>query len=170
MANETIRLSEKQAYKVSEEILEKVKTYESRMSYRLARWVEAAELYSGKTATNKENSRLSHNSAELLKSIRAARNMIVRMLLGQKPCFELEAMDVIGHYEPEKLIKAEYYIQNQLDLARLNKAMARAIDQLLLYGTVAIHEQYEPLRASFLGRKNYITTFRPLSLINGALS
>lgn len=170
MANEQIKLSEKQSYKVSEEIQEKVKAYESRMAYRLARWVEAAEMYSGKTATSRENSRLSPNSAELLKSIRAASNMIVRMLLGQKPCFELEAMDVIGHYEPEKLLKSEYYVQNQMDLARFPKAMVRAISQLLLYGTVAIHEQYEPLRASFLGRKNYVTTFRPLSLINCAFS
>ena len=170
MANEPIKLSEKQAYKVTDEVMSKVNTYESRMAYRLARWVEAAEMYSGRSATSKENARLSPNSAELLKSIRAARNMIVRMLLGQKPCFELEALDVIGHYEPEKLLKAEYYVQNQMDLSRFNKAMARAIDQLLLYGTVAVHEQYEPLRASFLGRKNYITTFRPLSLINCAFS
>lgn len=170
MPDETIRPSEKQAHLIVEEVLSKVYNYESRMTHRLTRWVEAAELYSGRTATAKENSKTSPNSAELFKSIRAARNMIMRMLLGQKPCFELEAMDVAGHYDPAKLLKAEYYIANQLDLARFNRNMARTIDQLLLYGTVAIHEQYEPLRASFLGRKNWVTTFRPLSLINCAFA
>ena len=170
MANENINPGEKKAKLIVEEVLSKIGTYESRMTTRLARWIEAAELYCGKTATSKENSVLSHNSAELFKSIRAARNMIMRMLLGQKPCFELECMDIIGYDDPAKILKAEHYITNQLDLAKFNKNMARTIDQLLLYGTVAIHEQYEPLRASFLGRKNWVTSFRPLSLINCAFS
>jgi hypothetical protein len=168
--NQTIKPSSEKAEKIIQEVIEKVNDYEGRMSSRLTRWVEIAELYSGKTATQKENSKLSPNSAELYKAIRAMRNMIMRMLLGQKPCFELECLDIIGYDDPYKLLKTEHYITNQLDLARFDKGMARALDQLLLYGTVAIHEQYEPLRASFLGRKNYVTTFRPVSLINCAFS
>lgn len=168
--NQSITPDEKRASKIIEEVLSKVSNYESRMTTRLARWTEVAELYIGKTATSKDNSKLSPNSAELFKAIRAMRNMIMRMLLGQKPCFELSCMDIIGYDDPYKLLKAEHYIANQLDLARFDKNMARALDQLLLYGTVAIHEQYEPLRASFLGRKHWVTSFRPLSLINCAFS
>ena len=168
MSNQTYVPDDKKEYQICSEINEKVNTYESRMTNRLARWVEYAELYCGKTATSHENSKLSPNSAELFKAIRAMRNMLMRMLLGSKPCFSLDCMDIIGYDDPSKLLKAEHYVSNQLDLSRFDKAMARALDQLLLYGTVVCHEQYEPLRASFLGRKHFVTTFRPISLINCA--
>ena len=170
MANKLISPSAEKAAKIREEILSKIHHYESRMGYRLQRWVEAAEMYQGRTATHKENSKASPNSAELFKAIRARRDMILRMLLGQKPCFELECMDIIGYDEPAKILKAEHYVNNQLEMARFDKGMARAIDQLLLYGSVAVHESYEPLRQSFLGQKHYVTTFRPQSLINCAFA
>ena len=153
---------------IIEEINEKITHYESRMARRLYHWVETAELYAGKTATSRENSKLSPNSSELYKAVRAISNMQYRMLTGQKPFFELESMDIIGYTQPEKIIKSEHYITNQLELSRFNKGLYRALVQLNLYGSVAIHEQYEPLRASFLGRKRYITSYRPVSLINCA--
>jgi hypothetical protein len=170
MSNDKYVPSEQKARLIREEILQKIEIYESRMTNRLARWVEAAELYCGKTQTSKDNSKNSPNSAELFKAIRAMRNMLMRMLLGNKPSFELECMDLIGYSDQKKILKAEHYVQNQLDLSNYEKGMARALDQILLYGSVACHEQYEPLRASYLGRKNYVTTFRPVSLINCAFS
>jgi len=174
--NRKIKLSEKEKNLVVNEILEKVKFYEQKMTTRLARWVEIAELYCGKTATQKENSKNSPNSPELYKAIRAIANMQMRMLLGQKPPFELEPNDILGYdvenNQPDwsKLIKLEHYIQEQLDLSKFPKNLYRALTQLLLYGSVACLEQYEPMRSSFLGRKKYVTTFRPISLVNCAFS
>lgn len=168
--NKTITLSDKKAQEVIKEIEEKAGTYENRMITRLQRWNEAAELYMGRTATQKENSKLSPNSTELYKAIRAMSNMIMRMLLGAKPPFELECLDILGYDDPTKLIKTEHYLLNQMDMARFDKACYKAINQLLLYGSVVNHMQYEPLRASFLGRKRYITSMRPISLVNCAFS
>lgn len=170
MPNISIRPSQPEAAKIVTEITGKIDNYEKRMTNRLARWVEAAELYSGKTATTRENSKISCNSAELYKAIRAISNMMVRMMVGQKPSFELEAMDIIGAEDPHKLLIAEHYITQQLDLANYNKNLVRALVQLLLYGTVVCHEPYEPVRRSFLGKKKFVTQFRPISLINCAFS
>ena len=168
--NKTIIPTDKQRHNILGEILEKRNAYEARMTTRLARWVEIAELFCGKTSTSKENSKNSPNSTELYKAIRAMANMQMRMLLGQKPPFELECMDILGYDDPNKLIKVEHYITNQMDLARVDKGLYRALTQLLLYGTVVNHYQWEPLRASFLGRKRYITTYRPISLVNCAFA
>lgn len=170
MANKTYRPDTNKAHKIVAEVMGKVTSYESRMTNRLANWIQMAELYSGKLSTSKENAVNSPNSAELYKAIRAMRNMLMRMLLGQKPCFELESMDIIGFEQPERLLKAEHYVTNQMDLARFDKGLARTLDQLLLYGSVAVHNPYEPLRASFLGRRHYVTKYRPISLINCAFS
>ena len=48
-----IKLSEKKARLVCAEILEKIKKYEGRMMNRLDRWNRAAELYSGRTYTQR---------------------------------------------------------------------------------------------------------------------
>jgi hypothetical protein len=170
MSNKTFRPTAEKKAKICQEVIGKITNYEARMTNRLARWVEYAELYCGKTSTLKENSKNSPNSTELYKAVRSMSNMIIRMLLGQKPAFELSALDIIGHSDPNKLIKAEHYVTNQMDLARVDKNMKRAIDQLLLYGSVAVHHPFEPLRASFLGRKRYITSYRPVSLINCAFA
>jgi len=170
MSNKKFTPDVSKANSVINEINGKIQAYEQRMTTRLARWVEIAELYCGKTGTQKENSRLSPNSAELYKAVRAISNMQYRMLTGQKPFFELQAMDIIGYADPHKLLKAEHYITNQLDLSRYNKGLYRALVQLNLYGSVAVHEQYEPLRSSFLGKPRYITSFRPVSLVNCAFS
>ena len=170
MANKNYNPSQEESHEICDEILGKIGSYESRMTTRLARWIEIAELYCNKTATQKENSKNSPNSAELYKAVRAISNMQFRMLTGQKPWYELEAMDILGHSDPHKIIKAEHYVANQLELSRFNKGLYRALVQLNLYGTVAIHEQYEPLRASFLGRKRFITSFRPVSLVNCAFA
>lgn len=168
--NQTIKLSENKAQEVIQEIEDKVGVYETRMVTRLQRWNEAAELYMGRTATQKDNSKNSPNSTELYKAIRAMSNMIMRMLLGQKPPFELECLDIIGFTDPAKIIKSEHYLTNQMELSRFAKACYKAINQLLLYGSVVNHMQFEPLRASFLGRKRYITSMRPISLVNCAFS
>jgi len=170
MSNRKINPSQVNSSKIKAEILGKIGVYENRMSTRLSRWVEAAELYCGKTSTTGGNSKASSNSPELFKAIRALRNMLLRMLLGAKPSFELECMDIIGYNNPGQVLKVEHYVTNQLDLSRYEKGMARAIDQVLLYGSVACHEQFEPQRSSFLGRKQYVTSFRPISLINCAFS
>jgi len=170
MSNKNYNPSSEESNKIVTEINGKIGAYDSRMTTRLARWVEIAEYYCNKTATQHENSKNSPNSAELYKAVRAISNMQFRMLTGQKPWYELEAMDIIGHSDPHKLIKAEHYVANQLELSRFNKGLYRALVQLNLYGTVAIHEQYEPLRASFLGRKQFVTSFRPVSLINCAFA
>lgn len=168
--NQTINPDTNKSSEIVNEILEKIKTYETRMTGRLARWSEIAALYLGKTATQRENSKNSPNSTELYKAIRAMSNMMMRMLLGQKPPFELEALDIIGFTAPNKLIKAEHYLTNQMDLARFDKGCHRALVQLLLYGSVVSHMQYEPLRSSFLGRKRFITSYRPISLVNCAFA
>lgn len=176
MANQRIKLNEKQKKMIADEIIGKVNFYEQRMTTRLARWVEIAELYCGKTATQKENSKNSPNSSELYKAIRAIANMQMRMLLGQKPPFEIEPLDILGFNtetgEPDyhKLIRLEHYIQNQLDLSKYPKNLYRALTQLLLYGTVACLEQFEPLRFSFLGGKKWITSFKPISIVNCAFA
>lgn len=170
MANIKITPSTAKAEEIREEINEKIQHYESRMTYRLQRWTEAAELWGGNTYTQRENSKISPNSAELYKAVRAESNMIIRMLLGSKPAFELESNDIIGYDDPYKILLSEHYVQNQLDLSRFEKGMSRAINQVLLDGTVVVHEQYEPLRQSFLGQKQYVTSFRPLSLINCAFA
>ena len=173
--NKTITPDSIKSQQITYEINEKITNYESRMSKRLIRWVETAELYAGKTSITRENSKLSPNSSELYKAVRAISNMQYRMLTGQKPWYELECMDIMGYDDPNskrppdyKLLKTEHYIGNQLELSRFNKGLYRALVQLNLYGSVAIHEQYEPLRASFLGRKRFITSYRPVSLINCA--
>ena len=155
---------------IADEVMQKIKDYESKMTYRLSRWVEAAELYQGKTSTANTNSRISSNSAELFKSIRAIRNMMMRMILGTKPSFSLTANDALAFEYPDRLIKSEHYAQQQMDLANYNVGLAGAIDSMLLYGTVAVHNPYEPVRQSYLGKKQYVTQFRPLSLINCAFS
>ena len=177
MSNRTITLTTNQAADVCAEISEKIKKYEERMAPRLALWLEIAELYCGKTGTLKENQKLSSNSTELYKAIRAKSNMKYRMLLGQKPPFELECMDILGYNDngknPEaayKILKAEHYISNQMELARFPKGLRRALDQCELYGSVAIHNPFEPLRASFLGQKRFITAYRPMSMINCAFA
>lgn len=168
--NQTIKLSENKAQEVIQEIEDKVSVYETRMVTRLQRWNEAVELYMGRTATQKDNSKSSPNSTELYKAIRAMSNMIMRMLLGQKPPFELECLDLLGYTDPAKIIKSEHYLTNQMEMARFDKACYKAINQLLLYGSVVNHMQFEPLRSSFLGQKRYITSMRPISLVNCAFS
>lgn len=171
MANKTnIVLSKDKAAKVREEIQEKIKHYESRMGYRLQRWVEAAEMWSGRSFERRENAKVSPCSAELFKAIRAQANMIVRMLTGQKPFFELECLDAIGYDDPYKLLKSEHYATNQLDLSNFNKGLYRTVTQLLLYGSVAIHKPYESIRWPFMGRKQWITQFRAVSLLNCAFA
>ena len=155
---------------ICSEINEQNNNYEGKMAQRLARWVETAELYCGKTSTLKDNSKLSPNSSELYKACRAIANMQYRMLTSQKPFFELEPLDIIGYADPAKILKSEHYVTNQLDLCRFGKGLYRSLVQLDLYGSVAVHQQYEPLRASFLGKKRFITSFRPVSLINCAFS
>jgi hypothetical protein len=168
--NRTRKFDDKTRREVVDEVIGKIKKYENKMSYRLARWVEAAELYQGKTSTANNNSKISNNSPELFKSIRAIRNMMMRMILGTKPSFSLVANDVIGYEHPDRLIKAEHFVQQQMGLANFPVGLAAAIDSMLLYGTVAVHNPYEPVRASYLGKKQYVTQFRPLSLINCAFS
>lgn len=170
MANKTLNPSLKLQKLICDEITGKINSYEGRMSMRLARWVEAAELLQGKTSTQRENSRLSPNSVELYKAVRAITNMEYRMLTSQKPFFQLEPMDILGYSDPAKIIKSEHYVTQNLDLSRFPKGLHRAMYQLNLYGSVAVHEQYEPLRSSFLGKKRYITSYRPVSLINCAFA
>ena len=170
MSNRTFKPSPELAQKICDEIAGKSNAYESKMSTRLARWVECAELYCGKTSTMRENSKLSPNSAELYKAARAITNMQYRMLTSQKPFFELEPLDVIGYADPNKVLKAEHYVTNNMDLSRFGKGLYRSLLQLNLYGSVAVHQQYEPLRSSFLGKKRYITSYRPVSLINCAFA
>ena len=158
------------ATQIIAEITAKNDNYERRMASRLGRWVEIAEYFQGKTYTVRDNAKISQNSAELYKSCRAIANMKYRMMTGQKPFFELRPMDIIAHQSPDKLLKAEHYCDNQLELSRFDKGLYRALYQKELYGTIAIHEQYEPLRGSFLGQKRYITTYRPVSLINCAFA
>ena len=165
-----IKLTTNQKHDIAAEVIEKIKNYESKMTYRLSRWVEAAELYQGKSSTAGQNSRISSNSAELFKSIRAIRNMMMRMILGTKPSFSLSANDALAFEYPDRLIKSEHYAQQQMDLANYNVGLAGAIDSMLLYGTVAVHNPYEPVRQSYLGKKTYVTQYRPLSLINCAFS
>lgn len=160
----------KKAGQIVSEITEKSDNYEKRMSTRLARWTEIAEYFNGKTYTVRDNAKVSHNSAELYKACRAIANMKYRMLTGQKPFFELTAMDIIGHSDPGKLLKMEHYASNQLELSRFDKGLYHALFQQELYGTIAVHETYEPLRNSYLGQKRYITTYRPISLINCAFA
>ena len=164
------KFNEKQKHDIADEVISKIKNYESKMTTRLSRWVEAAELYQGKSATTATNSKISSNSAELFKSIRAIRNMMMRMILGTKPSFSLSANDALAYEYPDRLIKAEHYVSQQMDLANYANGLAGAIDSLLLYGTVAVHNPYEPIRAPHLGKKQYVTQFRPLSLINCAFS
>jgi hypothetical protein len=140
------------------------------MATRLARWVEIAEMYQGKTSTARQNAKLSPNSMELYKAVRAISNMQYRMLTSQKPFFELAPLDVLGYADPSKILKSEHYVTNQLDLSRFSKGLYRTLVMLNLYGSVAVHSQYEPLRSSFLGKKRYITSYRPVSLINCAFS
>jgi len=168
--NGKIKLNEKDKNKVLNEILSKINFYETRMTYRLARWTEIAEIYSGRTATTGENRKVSPNTAELYKAIRAICNMQVRMILGQKPPFELRPLDIISYTDPSTLIKLENLVMHNLDLTKFNKNFYRALVQLWLYGSVAVLEQYEPFRHSFLGKKKYATTFKPISLINCAFS
>ena len=92
--------------------------------------------------------------------------MQFRMLTGQAPFFELRPLDILGHADPTKIIKSEHYVQNQLDLSFYKRGLYKGLNLLNLYGSVAIHEQYEPLRSSFLGKKRFITSFRPVSMIN----
>ena len=170
MSNKTFKPSAKLAKAICNEIAEKSNNYEAKMSYRLARWVEIAELMQGKTKTSGDNLRLSPNSAELYKSVRAISNMQFRMLTSMKPFFELQPLDILGHADPSKIIKSEHFVTNQLALSKFSKGLYRTLTQLNLYGSVACHEQYEPLRSSFLGQKRFITSFRPVSLINCAFA
>lgn len=140
------------------------------MAFRLQHWAEIAELLQGKTKTMMENSRISPNSAELYKAVRAITNMQFRMLTSIKPFFQLSPLDILGHADSAKIIKSEHYVTNQLDLSKFPKGLYRSLFMLNLYGSTAIHEQYEPLRASFLGNKRYITSYRPVSLINCAFA
>lgn len=162
--------SAEQIKKAVDEILEKRDNYESRMSNRLARWTEIAELYLGKTYTGKDNFAVSPNSPELYKAIRAISNMQYRMLTSQRPFFSLDAADILGHSDPTKLLKAEHYVQMVLDKSRYNPNLLRALTQLNLYGTVAVHALYEPMRQTYLGKPLSITTFHPVSLVNCAFS
>ncbi len=168
--NKSIKPNFDMTKKIVEEINSKIQNYEGRMSQRLSRWTDAAELYSCRTSTSKENSKVSSNSVELFKSIRAISNMQVRMLTSQSPYFELEPLDILGAKDHSKIIKSEHYVSKNLELSKFKKGLLRALTQINLYGSVAIHEQYEPLRASFLGRKRYITSYRPISLVNCAFS
>lgn len=170
MPNLKITLTEKQRKEVAEEINEKVKKYESKMCGKLSRWSEIAELYSGKSLTKKENSVTTPNSPELYKAIRSLANIKMRMLLGQKPFFELQPMDILAAQNWENLVKIEHYVLQQSDLANLNKNLYKSLVHLLLYGTTAIHNPYISSRASFLGRKNNYTAYRPVSMINCAFS
>lgn len=168
MSNKPIKVNSETAHEICSEIQQKISNYESRMMTRLSRWVEVSSLYCGKSFTSGDNKKPSANSSELFKAIRAMRCMIMRMLLGNKPAFELECMDIIGYDDPAKLIKAEHYVAMQMESARFEKGLAKALDQLLLYGTAVVHNQYEPLRAPFLGRRQYATTYKPIPLINCA--
>ena len=160
----SIKPNSVKATQIIAEITAKNDNYERRMASRLGRWVEIAEYFQGKTYTVRDNAKISQNSAELYKSCRAIANMKYRMMTGQKPFFELRPMDIIAHQSPDKLLKAEHYCDNQLELSRFDKGLYRALYQKELYGTMAIHEQYEPHRGSFFGQKRYITTYRPVSL------
>lgn len=168
--NKTIKPTQNMSTRIVAEITGKNNAYETRMATRLARWTEIAEYFQGKTPTVRDNAKISPNSAELYKSCRAIANMKFRMLTGQTPFFELSPMDIIGHADERRIIKAEHYVNNQLELSNFKKGLHRTLYQKELYGTVAVHEQYEPLRGSFLGTKRYITTYRPVSMINCAFA
>lgn len=170
MSNRPITFDAKMQVKVCDEVREKTSHYESRMSNRLNLWVEAASLYTGKSFTQSENSKLCPNSTELYRSCRALANMKYRMLTSQKPFFELEPLDLIGYADPKNILISEHYVTNQLDLARYPKGLYRTLLMLELYGTAAVHQQFEPLRKSYLGSKRWYTSFRPVSLINCAFS
>ena len=177
MSNLPVFPSAKKQKKITDEINEKVTKYESRMAPRLDLWAHAAELYDGRSYTQRENSKLSPNSSELYKAIRAISNMQFRMLTGVKPFFELIPLDIMGVEDDVpiaqrqyKLLKSEHYVSNQLALSKFNKGLHRSLNMLNLYGSVAVHEQYEPLRSSFLGRKRFITSYRPVSMINCAFA
>ena len=170
MANKRMKIGKRLAKKICDELNSKIENYESRMTLRLSRWLEVAELYSGKTATGRENSKISPNSAELYKAVRAISNMQFRMLTGQAPFFELRPLDIVGHKDPTKIIKSEHYVENQLELSQYKRGLYKGLNLLNLYGSVAMHEQYEPLRQSFLGVKRYVTSFRPVSMINCAFA
>ena len=170
MSNKPYKPSAELAARICSEIQGKNDAYESKMAPRLARWVECAELYCGKTSTVRENAKLSPNSAELYKAVRAITNMQYRMLTSHKPFFELEPLDILGHADPYKILKSEHFVTNNMDLCRFGKGLYRSLMMLNLYGSVAVHQQWEPLRASFLGKKRYITSYRPISLINCAFS
>lgn len=170
MSNRIYRPSPKKAQQIIEEIKEKKGHYESKMAPRLNLWTEAAEMYSGKSCTRLENSKVSPNSAELYKAVRAKANMMYRMLTGRRPFFELEPMDILGFTDKDKLVKAEHYITMSLEDSNFDRGLYRALVMVNLYGSVAIHEQYEPIRSSLLGQKRFITSYRPVSLINCAFS
>jgi hypothetical protein len=155
---------------VLDEVFGKIKAYEDKMSYRLARWTEIAELHQGKTYTTQNDIKISPNSAELYKAVRAMTRMQYRMLTGQRPFFSLDAADVIGHADPYKLLKSEHYISDQLECSHYNRGLEKALTHLNLYGTTCVHSTYEPMKVNFFGRSKYVTTFRPVSLINCAFA
>lgn len=168
MANKKITVNSQKAAEICREILEKRDKYESRMAPRLAKWVEGSALYNGKSWTSGENRKPSICTSELYKAVRAMRNMVHRMLLGQKPWFELSSLDIISYEEPDKLIKAEHYCAQNAELARFDNGLATFLDHLFLYGTAVAKCVYEPVKNSFLGKKQYVTKFKPVSLINVA--
>ena len=168
--NNIVRLSPEKKRKVVSEIRQKKSAYEQRMSNRLGRWTEISEYFHGKTYTASDNAKISPNSAELYKSIRAIVNMKYRMLTGSKPRFMLSSNDLIGDSDPRKLLIAEHYVQQQLELGNFNNGLYMALYLQELYGTAVVHSQYEPKEDSFLGQKQYFTSYRPVSLINCAFS
>jgi hypothetical protein len=168
--NKIVRPSQKNALKIVEEIRNKKSSYEGRMSNRLGRWTEISEYFHGKTYTEQKNAKISPNSAEMYKSIRAIVNMKYRMLTGSKPMFMLSPNDLIGDNSPERLIIAEHYVNQQLELGNFNNGLYLALYLQELYGTAVVHSQYEPKEDSFLGQKQYFTSYRPVSLINCAFA
>lgn len=155
---------------IADEIRDKISTYEYKMTPRLTNWMEIAELYTCRESTASENRKNTPNSAELRKAVRAMTAMIYRMLTSQKPFFELEANDIISYNDPKKILLAEHYVRQQLELSKYNKNLLRAIEQTLLYGTCPVLEVFRPVKESFLGRPRFVTSFEPISLINCAFA
>ena len=68
MANNKLNFDKKMECRICDELNEKNSNYESRMTLRLSRWLEVAELLAGKTATGKENAKISPTFIKYSKS------------------------------------------------------------------------------------------------------
>lgn len=152
---------------IVDEIVGKVKDFNTRQSNFFKDYNDWSEIYTVKTPYRKKSLNTFSNPrlTEMHRAANALAGLEYSMIMSKDQPFEFVGMDSISRARPESISVATDTINTQLEKSDYNQNLLMALQMKKVFGTVVVEEPFDIALLSHLGRKLPMTRFEPKSML-----